>query len=558
MSAYAHKPLGFIEIINLGQRPKLLTRTAVAEWFREITIDAQALKELILFNCFGGNQPVANIAAPELVSLEWVNVYDPSPVQFGSLGQLQELSTSNIFVYGQQRDRMYNRGIQLLWQQFQAIHSLDIILNYSRYGMVVPFPHTLCRSSHGGKRRRGRRRRAGVDWISALPDDILVLILLRLDTIAEAARTGILSRRWRRVWALLPVLLFLDGRHIREVIAASEAPTLRLIFIRTKYDTPDSMAAWLPLAALRLSGALMYRLEQYKEEDGTVPLPCFRNATKIDLELGFLRLALPSSGAFARLVELRLKCVQFQATTSSPHRVARCCEWSVSATPLLAIDAPALWQLILDSCFEETQPPVADIAAPQLVSLHWHDAFHQSSVQLGNLGQLQRLSANCILVYGRNCPRRYNRETQLLLQQFQSIQFLRFSLDYPCWIVLACFSLQEQSQCPPGCFCENPSNWKTEELLLNCLKEVEIINLEGCENEIVSVKVLFNWAPVLEKMTIYFADSICYSKAMELCATISSFSRSETCVEFCLLDQASNKTLYFRSQKTKAPGCDFK
>ncbi|KAK3124273.1 hypothetical protein QOZ80_7BG0584270 [Eleusine coracana subsp. coracana] len=251
---------------------------------------------------------------------------------------------------------------------------------------------------------------AGVDWISALPDDILVLILLRLDTIAEAARTGILSRRWRRVWALLPVLLFLDGRHIREVIAASEAPTLRLIFIRTKYDTPDSMAAWLPLAALRLSGALMYRLEQYKEEDGTVPLPCFRNATKIDLELGFLRLALPSSGAFARLVELRLNvCDSFGVDTltiRSKSLLRIELSW-MNGLLELAIDAPALWQLILDSCFEETQPPVADIAAPQLVSLHWHDAFHQSSVQLGNLGQLQRLSANCILVYGRNCPRSY-------------------------------------------------------------------------------------------------------------------------------------------------------
>ncbi|TVU40518.1 hypothetical protein EJB05_13985, partial [Eragrostis curvula] len=37
---------------------------------------------------------------------------------------------------------------------------------------------------------------AGEDRISALPDDILVLILIRLCT-SEAAQTSVLSRRWR-------------------------------------------------------------------------------------------------------------------------------------------------------------------------------------------------------------------------------------------------------------------------------------------------------------------------------------------------------------------------
>ncbi|CAN6212935.1 unnamed protein product [Urochloa humidicola] len=48
---------------------------------------------------------------------------------------------------------------------------------------------------------------AGEDLLSALPDDALVLILLRLLS-SEAARTSILSRRWRRVWWLLPELCF--------------------------------------------------------------------------------------------------------------------------------------------------------------------------------------------------------------------------------------------------------------------------------------------------------------------------------------------------------------
>ncbi|VVB11529.1 unnamed protein product [Arabis nemorensis] len=38
-----------------------------------------------------------------------------------------------------------------------------------------------------------------VDWISKLPDDVLLMILLRLST-EEAIRTGLVSKRWEHVW----------------------------------------------------------------------------------------------------------------------------------------------------------------------------------------------------------------------------------------------------------------------------------------------------------------------------------------------------------------------
>ncbi|GJN10483.1 hypothetical protein PR202_ga28580 [Eleusine coracana subsp. coracana] len=209
----------------------------------------------------------------------------------------------------------------------------------------------------------------------------------------------------------------------------------------------------------------MYRnmRRERNEDEGAVSLPCFGNATKIDLNLGLLRLALPSSGAFARLAELRLKRARFQGplklgdVVSSPRcpvlRVVSVCNSSgvdtltvrsksllrmellwLNGLQELTIDAPALKVLELFKCFVQIQP-VVDIAAPQLVSLYWHDAFHRSSVSLGNLGQLQLLSTSYILVYGSQCTRRHNREIQWLLQRFQAIHSLHIMLPYG-WLFL--------------------------------------------------------------------------------------------------------------------------
>jgi hypothetical protein len=69
---------------------------------------------------------------------------------------------------------------------------------------------------------------------------------------------------------------------------------------------------------------------------------------------------------------------------------------------------------------------------------------------------------------------------------------------------LICFWFQTQAECPHGCICGQPSNWKTEELKLNCLREVEIREFRGSDNELVFVKRLFTWATGLKRIAVAF------------------------------------------------------
>nr|TKW29344.1 hypothetical protein SEVIR_3G389650v2 [Setaria viridis] len=85
------------------------------------------------------------------------------------------------------------------------------------------------------------RRRSGEDLISGLPDEVLHAILVRLRSARAAARTSVLSRRWRRVWPHMPELLldrgteaappasFLDA--VDGALAGCLAPTLERLSI---------------------------------------------------------------------------------------------------------------------------------------------------------------------------------------------------------------------------------------------------------------------------------------------------------------------------------------
>ncbi|KAF0905616.1 hypothetical protein E2562_007402 [Oryza meyeriana var. granulata] len=361
----------------------------------------------------------------------------------------------------------------------------------------------------------------GEDRLSALPDDILIQILLRLGT-ACAAQTSILSRRWRLLWCLLPEFDFgpkADGYNIRAALAAHEVPSVRHLLVFATATGPCPIAEWLPVAARRLCGDL---------------------ATSLSLNLGFLALAVPPSGVFAWLTDLSLHSVRFHGpcelgdAVSSPRfpslkkltirNAQGLSNFIINSKSLLQIDlmslnglqqlsvvAPALEVLNVLFCFADAssrRQPVASISAPKLEILQWCDAFDPNSVQFGKMENLQWLGTYYFLVYGQeDSP--HNHERLRLLQHFQfnAIPSLTLMLAY----------LPAEAECESDCFCDLPPNWTTDQLGLNFLHEVEITNLRGTEHEMAFVKRIFSWAAVLKEMTINFYYSITESTARELC-----------------------------------------
>ena len=120
-----------------------------------------------------------------------------------------------------------------------------------------------------------------------------------------------------------------------------------------------------------------------------------------------------------------------------------------------------------------------------------------------------------------------------------------------------CSSFQAQTACSTGCICDQPSNWKTEELLLNHLEAVEILEFRGSEHEVSFVKRLLNWATVLKKMTVTFHIFVTESVVNKLSQMFQGYSHPEICFEFHMYRDFVKVLYAVMHPKDKVPGCNF-
>ena len=310
----------------------------------------------------------------------------------------------------------------------------------------------------------------GEDRLSALPDDLLIHILVLVDDAAAAALTSILASRWRRLWALLPELsfIFIEHRRIGAALAAHEAPDLTLLVALTEDASPEPVSAWLPIAARALSGTIhleVVRREAQTEaaERGAIDLPCFEKATSIVLKLGFLGLALPPSGVFARLKDLQLVDIQLHGQSRlgdllssqrcpslrgllvrdargldsfniQSHSLVHMELSDLRRLQLLTVMAPAVKSLRINDCFTDPLNPdlsVANISAPQLTSLKWMNSYDPSSVQLDKMTHLESLGIQLYILDEEEEAFENNNYGMKLLRRFENVHTLDLQIVYP-------------------------------------------------------------------------------------------------------------------------------
>ncbi|CAM0952168.1 unnamed protein product [Alopecurus aequalis] len=273
-------------------------------------------------------------------------------------------------------------------------------------------------SPPGAPRRSGPRRcpdGGGEDRISALPDDMLLQVLVRLRCARAAAVTSFLARRWRGLWRHIFELSFrkipLDA--VDAALQQVVCPALSRLEIeipeRHTIMDPARVSALLNVAARFAPADLVVDVwGDCKDDKFPIEIPCFQRATSIKLSVANLYLTLPAGRAeFPVLERLYVVGCRFdnmnmvELISRCPHlRVLEVCRcWGLDTVKVhsptieeLAVDglltnldimAPVLKQFRLRATMDRDFS--VEFSALMVEDLLWSCSFHHQNMGIGKI-----------------------------------------------------------------------------------------------------------------------------------------------------------------------------
>ncbi|TVU39280.1 hypothetical protein EJB05_12691, partial [Eragrostis curvula] len=403
-------------------------------------------------------------------------------------------------------------------------------------------------------RRRCRRRRCHVDKldrISDLPDDLLLHLLARLRCARAAARTSLLSRRWRGLWTHLPDLSFVevapDAVHgALAQVTRTDLTILNIVSPMGYKNLSSAGVASMLQTAARLAPT-EFSLTVYgdmNDRNIATGVPCFHRATSIELHAQDIYLSplVPPRELPLLLERLSFAHCRFDPAdlndliSRSPRlrvlEVTYCLQLatvrvhSASIEELafkgsmdsVDIEAPTLKKCTLATSMNRDLS--VSFSAPAVETLLWsclcynflnvgidgcplpsfteHFSYNfQDEVLRVNRNLMQgiiRLPKFSILeLYIFTCGHVFGAMALNLLGACTAIKRLKVYIDQ---------IFQRKDKCWPNCPCYESQNWRNENVSLVNLEQVELTNFQGSDNEVDFLKSMFRSATLMKTMTV--------------------------------------------------------
>ncbi|XP_051188605.1 putative F-box/FBD/LRR-repeat protein At4g03220 [Lolium perenne] len=405
----------------------------------------------------------------------------------------------------------------------------------------------------------------GEDRISALPDDVLLQVIVRFRCARAAALTSAVSRRWRGLWRHLSELSFRDipsdaaSTALRQVVC----PALSRLEIEIPEEhrimDPARVSALLHAAARLAPEDLVVDLWGHcKDRDIPIHIPSFQRATSINLRVVNLYLTLPAGGIdeFPLLERLSVAGCRFDGMAEMINRCPNlrvlevCGCWGLDT---VKIHSPTIEELVLDNNGVlgnlDVVAPVLEqfrlqatmgrdfnvlFSAPMVRYLWWWCSCGQRNVGIGEAWYLRSLdlwTEESVYVlqlnidFSTHMPVDHDLIQQIAqLPQFSVLKIYLAAYGHvfgaPVLDLLGTYTgilrlkvvirnLERTQVCLPGCLCDaSRPYWRSQSIPLLFLEEIEIDGFEGTSHEVDFLKLLFRCATLMKRMTVRLSRKV--------------------------------------------------